>query len=170
MKRFKWGARRMHPTLHIALFAPRIAQNTGQIARTCFAMNLALHLIRPLGFRIDGPALRRAAVGHWHELNPTIHASGQAFWNAFPDPSRVFLVTRHGRRAYTSVDFHPGDTFLFGNETEGLPPEWLDAHADRTLAIPMARPEARCLNLASAASAVMFEAIRQLGPPSRTAG
>jgi tRNA (cytidine/uridine-2'-O-)-methyltransferase len=147
---------------HVALYAPRIAQNVGQIARTCYAMNLGLHLIRPLGFRIDGPHLRRAAVGYWEELNPTIHPSGADFWTSIPDPSRVFLVTKQGRHAYTSAHFCSGDMLLFGNETEGLPADWIEAHADRTLAIPMARAEARCLNLASAASAVIFEAIRQL--------
>lgn len=159
------------PRLQVALFAPRIAQNTGQIARTCFAMNLGLHLIRPLGFRIDAASLRRAAVGYWEELRPTIHADAAAFRTAMPLPARVFLITKHGRQIYTDARFRPGDTLVFGNETEGLPADWLVAHPDQTLRIPMHRPEARCLNLATAATVLIFEALRQIdsssGPQSR---
>lgn len=152
----------MTARLQVVLYAPRIAQNTGQIARTCYAMDLGLHLIRPLGFRIDEASLKRAAVGYWPELDPTIHASGAEFWATVSDPSRVFLVSKRGGRPYTSLRFRAGDHLLFGNETEGLPDAWLTERASQTLAIPMARPEARCLNLATAASAVIFEAVRQL--------
>lgn len=159
------------PRLHVALYAPRIAQNTGQIARTCFAMNLALHLIRPLGFRIDAASLRRAAVGYWDELQPMIHADVAAFRGAHTDPQRIFLITKQGREVYTDVRFRSGDTLVFGNETEGLPAGWLAAHPGPTVRIPMVRREARCLNLATAATVLIFEALRQLGPsdPSGTA-
>lgn len=152
----------MKSRLNIVLYAPRIAQNTGQIARTCFAMNLKLHLIRPLGFRIDEASLKRSAVGYWEQLDPVIHASVEAFRESVPDSGRVFLVTKFGLTPYTQMTFRIGDFLVFGNETEGLPSSWRESSPGRTLAIPMARPEARCLNLASAAAAVTFEALRQI--------
>ena len=153
----------MTTPLNIALYAPRIPQNTGQIGRACLAMGCRLHLVRPLGFRVDAAALRRASVGHLAELDMQIHADGEALWQTIGDPGRAWLVTKFGRARYDEVNYAPGDWFIFGNETEGLPPRWLDDHAGRTLRIPMARAEARCLNLATAASAVMFEALRQIG-------
>ena len=150
------------PLLNVVLYAPRIPQNTGQIARTCLAMGLRLHLIRPLGFRIDDAALRRAAVGHWDALDSVVHSGGDEFWNAVPDRERAFLISKFGRRAYTDVEYARGDWIVLGNETEGLPQGWLDAAPGRTLQIPMKNPEARCLNLATAATAVVFEALRQI--------
>ena len=149
--------------IHLVLHAPRIPQNTGQIARGCLAMGCRLHLIRPLGFRVDAPALRRAAVGHLEQVDLEVHADGEAFWSAAPNPDRVWLVTKHGRLDYAEVAYQPGDWLVFGNETEGLPPEWLQRHAERTVRIPMVNPAARCLNLATAAAVVMFEALRQVG-------
>jgi tRNA (cytidine/uridine-2'-O-)-methyltransferase len=152
----------MSSRLNIVLYAPRIAQNTGQIARTCFAMDLRLHLIRPLGFRIDEASLKRAAVGFWDELSPLVHDSVETFRASVPNADRLFLVTKYGKASYTQAGFMPGDTLVFGNETEGLPAEWIEAQAERTLSIPMVRSQARCLNLAAAAAAVTFEALRQI--------
>ena len=150
------------PPLNVVLYAPRIPQNTGQIARTCLAMNLQLHLIRPLGFRLDESTLRRAGVGYWEEIEPRIHEDGDAFWNSVADPARVFLISKHGKRTYTDAGFREGDYLLFGNESEGLPPEWLERRPGSTLVIGMKNPGARCLNLATAASVVIFEALRQI--------
>ncbi len=152
----------MKARLNIVLYAPRIAQNTGQIARTCYAMDLGLHLIRPLGFRIDAASLKRAAVGYWDELCPAVHDSEESFRGSLNESERVFLITKSGRRPYTQEKFRFGDYLVFGNETEGLPASWLEAEADRTLSIPMRRTSARCLNLAAAAAAVTFEALRQI--------
>jgi tRNA (cytidine/uridine-2'-O-)-methyltransferase len=151
--------------LNIVLYAPRIPQNTGQIARACWAMNCRLHLIRPLGFRVDAAALRRSAVGYLAEMEFTVHENGEAFWAAVPDPSRVWLVTKFGRTAYTGVHYREGDWLLLGSETEGLPPEWLERYAAQTLKIPMPNPACRCLNLATSAAVVMFEALRQIALP-----
>jgi tRNA (cytidine/uridine-2'-O-)-methyltransferase len=150
------------PILRIALWAPRIPQNTGQIARTCFAMGMELHLIRPLGFRTDAASLRRAGVGYWEEVNPVIHTDLDVFWNAVDDPARVFLFSKHAPRSFRDARFRRGDYLLFGNEDEGLPSDCLAAHADRALVIPMKNPAARCLNLAAAVTAASFEALRQI--------
>jgi len=153
-------------TVHIVLYAPRIPQNTGQIVRACLAMNCPLHLIRPLGFRMDAPALKRAAVGYLSEMvengNIIVHENGEAFWNAVPDVSRVWLVTKFGERDYADVEYRDGDWLVMGNETEGLPPEWLAKDARQTVRITMPNSAARCLNLATAATVVMFEALRQI--------
>ena len=147
--------------LNIGLYAPRIAQNVGQIGRTCFAMGLSLNLIRPFGFRLDARELRRAGVGYWDSLDPTIYPDGEAYWDSAPP--RTFLVTKHGERSYLDVEFRPGDGLLFGNETEGFPPAWLEQRGPQTIRIPMLHPEARCLNLATSVSVVAFEALRKMG-------
>ena len=148
--------------LNVVLYAPRIPQNTGQIARACWAMNCRLHLVRPLGFRMDAPALKRAAVGTLAEMDIPIFADGDVFWRSVPDFGRAWLITKFGRREYTQARYQAGDWLVFGNETEGLPPEWLERQGERTLRIAMPNPQARCLNLATAASAVLFEALRQI--------
>ncbi len=150
--------------LNIVLVAPRIPQNTGQIARACHAMNCRLHLVRPLGFRIDAAQLRRSAVGYLDDIDLTIHADADAFRASVPDLDRAWLVTRHGQVPYTSAPYAAGDWLVLGNETEGLPPAWLAERPQRTLAIPMPNPQVRCLNLATAAVVVMFEALRAIGP------
>lgn len=125
-------------------------------------MNLELHLIRPLGFRVDAASLRRAGVGYWDEVNPTIHEDGEAFWRAVGDASRVFLITKHGKRKFTEAGFRRGDWVLLGNEDEGLPREWIEKFMDQTIVIPMRNPNTRCLNLATAATAIIFEGVRQI--------
>lgn len=149
--------------LNIVLHAPRIPQNTGQIARACLAMNCRLHLIRPLGFRLNGPQVKRSSVGYLEEVDLVVHASGEAFWETVPDVSRVWLITKFGQKAYTEAAYRDDDWLVMGSETEGLPPEWLQEHAARTLRIPMTNPNARCLNLATSTCVVMFEALRQIG-------
>lgn len=148
--------------LNLALHAPRIPQNTGQIARACHAMNCRLHLIRPLGFRVDAPALKRASVNYLADIDFTVHESGEAFWAQVPDPSRVWLISKFGKRPYTDAGWRDGDWIVLGNETEGLPRPWLDSNPDRTLVIPMRNPDVRCLNLATSAVVVMFEALRRI--------
>ena len=148
--------------LNLVLYAPRIPQNTGQIARACWAAGARLHLIRPLGFRIDAPALRRSSVGYLSEMDFTVHENAAAFRAALPDPSRLWPITKFGKTPYTDAAFRPADWLLLGNETEGLPPEWLEEFSARTLRIPMANPACRCLNLATAATVVLFEALRQI--------
>lgn len=129
-------------------------------------MHCQLHLIRPLGFRMDEAALRRSAVGYLAEMKLPVHTDARAWRNHLADhqvdPARVWYLTKHGRRTYTEIAFEPGDWLVFGNESEGLPPEWLESNPDQTLRIPMLNPEARCLNLASSVNIVMFEALRQL--------
>lgn len=157
--------------INLALYAPRIPQNAGQLARACWAMNCRLHLIRPLGFRMDAAGLKRAAVGYLSEMDIPIYSGGDAFWDQVPDPSRVWMVTKFGRVQYTDASYREGDWILMGSETEGLPPEWLERRASQTVTIAMPNPGARCLNLSTAATVVMFEALRQIQfPPAPPIG
>ena len=148
--------------LNLVLYAPRIPHNTGQIARACLAAGARLHLIRPLGFRMDAPALRRASVGYLAEMDLTVHADDEAFWEAVVDPDRAWLITKNGQVPYTEVGFADEDWIVLGNETEGLPPDWLARRPDRTVRIPMPNPACRCLNLATSAAIILFEALRQI--------
>jgi tRNA (cytidine/uridine-2'-O-)-methyltransferase len=120
-----------------------------------------LWLVRPLGFRVDDHHLRRAGLDYWAHLEWEIvenwpaltqHLAGRRFW----------YFTKRARRLYTTADYQPGDVLVFGSETQGLPPSLADENAETSLRIPI-RPQVRSLNLASAAAAVIFEAVRQVG-------
>jgi tRNA (cytidine/uridine-2'-O-)-methyltransferase len=118
-------------------------------------------LIKPLGFSLDDKALRRAGLDYWQEVKVTL-------WDSFDElhaansRARFWFLTTKTKRPYWDVQFADGDFLVFGRETKGLPEPLLAAHVDRTLTIPMS-PNARSLNLATAAGIVLYEAIRQLG-------
>jgi tRNA (cytidine(34)-2'-O)-methyltransferase len=148
---------------HVALFEPEIAGNTGNIARTCVAAGARLHLIRPFGFRLDEPALRRAGMDYWQELDLTLHPSYPSFAEAFHVAyrhERVFAFTTKADRHYTQVRFREGDVLLFGPESRGLPSE---VRRDVcSVRLPMVA-KARSLNLAASVAVGLYEAWRQIG-------
>lgn len=151
--------------LHIVLLEPEIPPNTGNIARLCAATRTPLHLIEPLGFRLDDTTLRRAGMDYWQHVAWQRWPSWHAFDAARPPHSRLWLIEDGGSRRYTDVAFADGDYLVFGRETAGLPKPLLEAHRDAWLRIPMSHPEARSLNLSNCAALVLFEAWRQLGFP-----
>jgi tRNA (cytidine/uridine-2'-O-)-methyltransferase len=144
----------------IVLIHPQIPPNTGQIARLCAATGTTLHLVRPLGFRLTDRSLRRAGLDYWGHVETEVHESLEAFLRA-PPPDRCWLFTKAGRLRYDQVVYRPGDWLIFGSETDGLPPELTEADPDRTVRIPIRRDRVRSLNLASAASIALYEALRQ---------
>jgi tRNA (cytidine/uridine-2'-O-)-methyltransferase len=146
----------------IVLIHPQIPPNTGQIARLCAATGTTLHLVRPLGFRLTDHSLRRAGLDYWEHVEMEVHASLEAFLRVAP-PDRWWLFTKAGRLRYDQVTHRPGDWLVFGSETDGLPTELTEAHPDRTVGIPIRRDGVRSLNLASAASIALYEALRQNG-------
>jgi tRNA (cytidine/uridine-2'-O-)-methyltransferase len=151
----------VEPLLHVVLYQPDIPQNTGNIGRTCVATGAKLWLVRPLGFSLDARHLRRAGMDYWE------HVDWEAVenWRALCDrlAGRPFwYLSKSGRRLVWEAAFSRGDVLVFGSETRGLPAELLDQRPDRTLRLPML-PEVRSLNLASSATAVVYEAVRQLG-------
>ncbi len=150
--------------LKLILYQPEIPPNTGNLIRLCANCGAELHLIEPLGFRMDDRLLRRAGLdyGEWREVQTW--ASLATLRDALRI-ERMFALSTRGRRNYAETEFQENDAFLFGPETRGLPEELLASlPAESILRIPM-RPGQRSLNMANAASIVTYEAWRQLGFP-----
>jgi tRNA (cytidine/uridine-2'-O-)-methyltransferase len=148
---------------HIVLVEPEIPPNTGNIARTCSVTGTVLHLIHPLGFSTDDKTLKRAGLDYWHELEVHHYDSFAQLKERYPE-GRFFCATTKGSHLYTDFTYRDGDFFVFGKETEGLPPDILEAHQDTLIRIPML-PVSRSLNLSNAAAIVLYEALRQNGFP-----
>lgn len=147
--------------LHVALVEPEIPQNTGNIARLCAATRCPLHLVGEIGFRLDAARLRRAALDYWPLVDLRCHDTLDAFEEQAE--GRLWLFTKHATRSYTAAQYQPGDFLVFGSEGHGLPTEFRERHAERTVRIPMAEPRVRSLNLATAVGIGLYEALRQLG-------
>jgi tRNA (cytidine/uridine-2'-O-)-methyltransferase len=147
-------------TMQIALVHPQIPPNTGQIARLCVATATPLHLVRPLGFRLDDRTLRRAGLDYWQAVDLHVHDSLEAFL-AEASTAHCWLFTKQGRQRYDRIAYAPGDWLVFGSETDGLPADLVASHTERTVRIPIRPDSVRSLNLASAASIALYEALRQ---------
>ncbi|MCI3029959.1 tRNA (uridine(34)/cytosine(34)/5-carboxymethylaminomethyluridine(34)-2'-O)-methyltransferase TrmL [Desemzia sp. C1] len=150
-------------TNHIALFEPLIPANTGNIARTCAATNTHLHLIEPLGFKTDDKHLKRAGLDYWNDVNITYHANLEAFLEASKE-GELFLVSKFANRTYSEVDYTDTEKdyyFLFGKETTGLPEEFMRAHEDECVRLPMNDEHVRSLNLSNTAAIMIYEVMRQ---------
>ena len=155
---------------HVVLYQPEIPPNTGNVIRLCANSGAALHLIEPLAFALDEPRLRRAGLDYaewvrvrtWPDLDRCV-AACLAEGDGGGAPGRLFAFSRNAERCYSRVRFRPGDAFLFGPETRGLPgPVLSSVPARRRLRIPM-RPANRSLNLSNAVAVVCYEAWRQQG-------
>jgi tRNA (cytidine/uridine-2'-O-)-methyltransferase len=149
--------------MHVVLVEPEIAPNTGNVARLCAVTRARLHLIEPLGFRLDDRALKRAGMDYWNEVTWQRWPDWRAFRAAQPAEARLWFVESGGPRVYADASFGPGDYLVFGRETAGLPRGLLEEAGDRWLRIPMANPTARSLNLSNCVALVLFEALRQQG-------
>ncbi len=151
--------------LHIVFVEPEIPPNTGNIARTCAATDSVLHLVKPLGFSLDEKSLRRAGLDYWPYVKVEVHESLDDFMAKYGD-RRLWLATTKGGRRYTDAEFHDEDMILFGRETAGLPKDFIAAHADQAIRIPMSEStRLRSFNLANSANIILFEALRQLDFP-----
>jgi tRNA (cytidine/uridine-2'-O-)-methyltransferase len=148
--------------MHVVLFEPEIPPNTGSVARLCAATLTPLHLIEPLGFKIDDKHLKRAGLDYWEFVDLHVHTSWEDFLSD-AKPSRLFFFSKKAQRSYTSVSYDDDDYLVFGPETRGLPEQMRAANADHTLRIPMIGSGVRSLNLSNAVSIVVYEALRQLG-------
>lgn len=148
--------------LHVILLAPEIAPNTGNVIRLCANTDMRLHLIHPLGFRMDDRRLRRAGLDYREHARVEEHASYAAFCRAV-GPSRLFAFAASARRSFHAIRYQPGDGLLFGSESRGLPQDLLEAFGEEAvLRLPMV-PGNRSLNLSNAVAVAVFEAWRQLG-------
>ncbi len=150
--------------LHIVLVEPEIPPNTGNVARLCAATGAQLHLVEPLGFRIDDRELKRAGLDYWEHLDVVLHPSLDVFLQTTAHMRRWFLSTR-AHRLYSQADYAPGDMLLFGKETKGLPQRVLDMHADRALRIPQRPDTVRSINLSTAVGIVAYAALERAGFP-----
>jgi tRNA (cytidine/uridine-2'-O-)-methyltransferase len=152
--------------LHIVLFQPEIAPNTGNVGRMCALTRSRLHLIHPLGFEINDRNLRRAGMDYWKSLDVHEHADWAAFRASPHAPRRLWLFTTKAEKNFWQVSFSDGDGLVFGNEGSGAP-EWLhdEIGGAQRVAIPHANPALRSLNLSTAAGVAAYEALRQIGMP-----
>ena len=148
--------------LHVVLFQPEIAPNTGNIGRMCALTRSRLHLIHPLGYVINDRNLRRAGMDYWKSLDVHEHADWTAFRTSSVSPRRLWLFTTKTERSFWDVRYADGDGLVFGNESSGAP-DWLhDELGDGRVTIPHANPDLRSLNLSTAAGVACYEGLRQL--------
>lgn len=145
---------------HIVLVEPLIPQNTGNIARLCAATGSRLHLIEPLGFEVSDSRAKRAGLDYWPYVDWEVHSSWEAFLAA--EPRRCWFTSSHATRPYYEADFQDGDALVFGNESTGLGNEFRERYSDCFLLLPMDNPKVRSLNLGNTATALLYEARRQV--------
>lgn len=153
------------PSFRVVLYQPEIPQNTGNIGRTCVAVNAELQLVGPLGFEITDKNLRRAGLDYWQYLRWQYHPHGSDLMSLVRNPVRTFYFSAKAQHSYLETPFQMGDTFVFGCETKGLPEDILLQAGAQALKIPMYGP-VRGLNLATAVAIVLYEACRQCPPPA----
>jgi tRNA (cytidine/uridine-2'-O-)-methyltransferase len=148
--------------LNVVLVHPEIPPNTGNVGRLCCAVDARLHLVRPLGFRLDDKSLKRAGLDYWHKVDLVV-------WDTFEDylasvtPDRLVLTGSKRGRPYYELEYRIGDHILFGPETSGLPVEVFERYPGRIARIPVNLDKVRCLNLSTSVGIVVYEALRQTG-------
>ena len=147
--------------INIVLLEPEIPANTGNIGRTCVATGSRLHLIEPLGFRLNEKALKRAGMDYWKDLDVTTYINYEDFLVKNPG-TKIYMATTKGQHVYSDVKFEPDCYIMFGKESAGIPEEILLEHPNEAIRIPM-MGETRSLNLANSVSIVLYEALRQNG-------
>jgi len=149
--------------MNIVLVEPEIPPNTGNVARLCAATRSTLHLIDPLGFKLDDTQLKRAGMDYWQQVQWQRWPSWAVFRESLPAGAQLWFIESGGPRVYSQAGFGAADYLIFGRETAGLPKKLLEDHRDRWLRIPMFNPQARSLNLSNCVALVLFEALRQQG-------
>ena len=145
--------------LNIVLHEPEIPANTGNIGRTCVATNTRLHLIEPLGFRLNEKALKRAGMDYWADLDVRTYINFEDFLEKNPG-AKIYMATTKAKHVYTEVSYEADCYIMFGKESAGIPEEILVRHPDECIRIPMLG-ETRSLNLANSVAIVLYEALRQ---------
>ncbi len=149
--------------LNIVLIEPEIPQNTGNIARTCAATNARLHLVGPMGFKIDDKKLKRAGLDYWHLLDITLYSSLEEFFEKNKGGS-FFYYTTKAKHTYCEVSYPQKVFLVFGKETRGLPESLLVENPDTCVRIPM-KEDARSLNLSNSVAVAVYEFLRQWNFP-----
>lgn len=147
--------------LNIVLHEPEIPANTGNIGRTCVAAGARLHLIEPLGFRLDEKSLKRAGMDYWKDLDVTTYIDYQDFLEKNPG-AKLYMATTKAPRIYTDVRYEPDCYIMFGPESRGIPEDILVKNQETCVRIPM-WGDIRSLNLSNSVSIILYEALRQNG-------
>lgn len=145
--------------LNIVLVEPEIPQNTGNIARTCAATGARLHIVEPMGFKIDDKKLKRAGLDYWYLLDITYYSNLEDFFEKNKGGNFYFFSTKAQNR-YSDISYPDKSYLFFGKETAGLPEELLKANPDRCVRIPMIS-DARSLNLSNSVAIGVYEVLRQ---------
>ena len=147
--------------LNIVLYEPEIPANTGNIGRTCVATGTRLHLIEPLGFKLNEKSLKRAGMDYWKDLDVTTYIDYQDFLEKNPG-AKIYMATTKAYKVYTEVDYESNCYIMFGKESAGIPEEILVEHEEDCMRIPM-NGDIRSLNLGNSVAIVLYEALRQNG-------
>lgn len=146
------------PELNIVLVEPQIPQNTGNVARTCAATGARLHLVGPMGFKVDDAKLKRAGLDYWHLLDINHYVDLGDFYNK--NSGGFYYFSTKAKRVYSDVKYPDKAYLVFGKETAGLPEELLFENPDRCVRLPMIS-EARSLNLSNTVAIGVYEVLRQ---------
>ena len=149
--------------LSIVLVTPEIPTNTGSIGRLCLATNSTLHLVDPLGFDISDSRVKRAGLDYWKHVKLIRHKSFELFLNSLPSEAPTVFFSTKAKNSLFEKKFKKGSYLIFGSETKGLGAELIEKFSENTFHIPQYDDRVRSLNLANAASIVVYETIRQLG-------
>ncbi len=153
----------MEHSLNVVLIEPEIPQNTGNIARTCAATGARLHLVEPMGFRIDDKKVKRAGLDYWDKLDISYYSSTAEFFEKNKG-GKFFYFTTKAEQSHSDVEYPNGCFLVFGKETRGLPEELLKANHDSCVRLPM-RGIIRSLNLSNAVAVGVYEVLRQWDYP-----
>ncbi len=145
--------------MNIVLLEPEIPANTGNIGRTCVATGTKLHLIEPMGFRLNEKEIKRAGLDYWKDLDVTVYDSYQDFLEKNPN-AKIYMATTKAQHSYTHVAYEPDCFIMFGKESAGIPEELLLENKANTIRIPMIG-DIRSLNLGNSVAIVLYEALRQ---------
>ena len=151
-----------NPALNVVLYKPEIPANTGTTARLCGAAQIRLHLIHPLGFRVDDKHLKRAGLDYWYEVDVRHHSSFEAFLTVMKGDGHVKLhaFSRHSSQDYTTAKVNHGDYLLFGRETTGLPIEIRNKQTCYKIPI---WGKVRSLNLGTTVGIVVYHYLHEMG-------
>lgn len=148
-------------TLNIVLVEPQIPQNTGNIARTCAATGARLHLVEPMGFRVDNAKLKRAGLDYWHLLDITYYENLDDFFEKNKDGNFFYFSTK-ATKIYSEIEYPDNCYLVFGKETAGLPEELLHDNPESCVRLPMINnSSARSLNLSNSVAVGAYEVLRQ---------
>jgi len=148
--------------LNIVLHEPEIPWNTGNIGRTCVAAGAALHLIKPLGFKVNGKEIIRAGLDYWPKLKLFIHDDFAAFLESLPSRASMLAFTTKAKASFRNAPFRKNSYLLFGKESRGLPEAVLKRFSGSLFRIPQS-PDVRSINLSTAAAIALYEGLRRTG-------